>query len=122
MFAILALSGLLVTQAASAAVIDEATGQTDVAYEDLAGGEARAAIPRLQAALAENPGDPALLINLGSAYAAIGDLVLAEQFYRSALSSDEHYRLELANGDWVDSRTAARRGLQILEQRGFALR
>ncbi len=121
MIAILAAS-LLLAQASTATLYSDNAEQTDASYEQLAAGEAQAAIVRLEAALAENPGDPALLINLGSAYAETGDLDRAANAYRAAESSEERYRLELADGQWVDSRTAARRALQTLEARGFALR
>lgn len=122
MIAILAAAGLMLTQASTAALYADGAEQTDAAYEQLAAGEARAAITRLEAALVENPGDPALLINLGSAYAETGDLDRAATAYRAAADSEDRYRLELADGQWVDSRTAARRALQTLEARGFALR
>jgi len=122
MIAILAAAGLMLSQASSATLMGANAEQTDAAYEQLANGEAQTAIVRLEAALAENPGDPALLINLGSAYVETGDLDRAAAAYRAAESSQDRYRLELADGQWVDSRTAARRALQTLEARGFALR
>ena len=121
MIAILAAAGLLLTQSSTTTLIADGTEQTDAAYDQLASGETQAAITRLEAALAENPGDPALLINLGSAYAETGDLNRAAAAYQAAANSEDRYRLELADGQWVDSRTAARRALQTLETRGFAL-
>jgi cytochrome c-type biogenesis protein CcmH/NrfG len=122
MIAIFATAGLFLAQAGTSLPIDDQVEQTDAAYEQLANGQAQAAIVRLEAALLENPGDPALLINLGSAYIGIGDLERAATSYRAAANSEDRYRLELADGQWVDSRTAARRALQTLEARGFALR
>jgi len=121
MIAILAAAGLLLAQSSATTLMDGAE-QTDAAYEQLATGNVLAAISRLETALAENPGDPALLINLGSAYAETGDLTRAAAAYQAAANSEDRYRLELADGQWVDSRTAARRALQTLEARGFALR
>ncbi len=121
MIAILA-AGMFLAQAGTATQIDNSVVQTDAAYEQLANGEARAAIVRLEAALQENARDPALLINLGSAYTEIGDLERAATSYRAAAESSDRYWLELADGQWVDSRSAARRALQTLEARGFALR
>ena len=118
----LATAGLFLAQAGTATQIDNSIVQTDVAFEQLSNGEAQAAIVRLEAALLENAGDPALLINLGSAYTEIGDLERAATYYRAAATSEDRYWLELAGGQWVDSRTAARRALQTLEARGFALR
>lgn len=122
MIAILAAAGILAIQAGSATLIDDSAADTDVAYEQLVAGEAQAAITRLEAVLLENPGDPALLINLGSAYAEIGNLEKAAEAYRAAATSEDRYLLELAGGEWVDSRIAARRALRTLEARGFALR
>ena len=117
-----ALGALLFAQAGSMAVIDEPVlEQHDVAYETLAAGEARNAVTALEALRAENPDDPALLINLGSAYVAIGDLEQAEQSYRAAAASNIRYQLELADGSWVDSRRAARTALLALEQSRMAL-
>ena len=122
MLAELLTGALFFAQAGSAAVIDEPQlEQREVAYEELSAGEARAAVAALEALRAENPGDPALLINLGSAYAAIGDVESAEAAYREAEASDIRYQLELADGSWVDSRRAARTALRALEQSRLAL-
>jgi len=121
MFALLAAAGVLIAQAGSAASLDNSAQDSDVAYAQLVAGETQAAITRLEAVLAENPGDPAILINLGSAYVELGDLDRAAAAYQAAASSEDRYLLELADGQWVDSRTAARRALQTLETRGFAL-
>ncbi len=122
MLANLVFGALMFAQAGSLAVIDEpATEQREVAYDALASGEARAAIAALEALREENPGDPALLINLGSAYAALGDTARAEASYREAASSDIRYQLELADGSWTDSRRAARTALRALEQARLAM-
>ncbi|MWV29028.1 hypothetical protein GRF63_14040 [Erythrobacter sp. GH3-10] len=87
----------------------------DVEYDALVSGKARTAIAQLEQARAENPSDPALLINLGAAYAAVGEYQLAQQAYRDAINSEDRYELELANGDWIDSRRAARLALSSLD-------
>lgn len=116
MFATTTLAALMLAQASTAAPIASTGVEThEVAYETIASGQARAAIEALEMARAENPGDPALLINLGAAYAAVGEYALAEQAYRDALASEDRYELELANGDWIDSRQAARLALLSLE-------
>ena len=121
MSAILALSVLLFAQAGTAATVDSAAQERDVAYTELTNGETQAAITRLEAALVENPDDPALLINLGSAYAEIGNREQAARCYEAAATSDIRYRLELANGDWIDSRRAARMAMNALKERELAL-
>lgn len=96
--------------------------QKDVAYEQVATGESQAAIDRLELLLSENPEDPALLINLGTALQQAGDLEKAADAYRAASESKTRYRLELADGSWVDSRRAARRALMAVEDRMVAMR
>jgi Flp pilus assembly protein TadD len=123
MLANLLFGAALFAQAGSLAVVDEPAGleQHDVAYEALASGEARSAVTALEALRGENPGDPALLINLGSAYAELGQLDRAEACFREAADSTVRYQLELADGSWVDSRRAARTALLNLEQARMAL-
>ncbi len=123
MITTLAMSALLFAQAGSMAINDEpeTTDTLDVAYETLASGEAREAVQTLEALRAENPGEPAILINLGAAYAATGQAEQAAAAYREAIESDIRYRLELADGRWVDSRRAAREALRNLEGAQLAL-
>ena len=90
--------------------------QREVAYEAIAAGHADDAIRAIEAQLARNPDDPALLINLGAAYATRGDTERAAQAYQAAVHSDTRYDLELADGSWTDSRQAARRGLETLQR------
>ncbi|MXO70073.1 tetratricopeptide repeat protein [Altererythrobacter buctensis] len=104
-----------------AVVVSDAIEQRDVAYDTLAAGEAQAAVERLEALRAENPDDPALLINLGSAYAELQQLDRAEAMFRAAAASQVRYQLELADGSWVDSRRAAQTALRQLRDRAVAL-
>lgn len=116
MFATLTTAILMIAQAGPSAATTQPDIETrDVEYERIVSGETREAIAQLEQARAENPEDPALLINLGAAYAAIGEYKLAEQAYRDAIASDDRYELELANGDWIDSRRAAQLALLSLE-------
>lgn len=123
MIALQALVALMVAQAAPPALMAgmNADNQRDAAYEQLTQGETDAAIARLEANLAQNPEDPALLINLGSAWAVRGDKAKAADYYRAAARSDVRYRLELADGEWIDSRAAARLALRTLEQTAVAM-
>jgi Tfp pilus assembly protein PilF len=91
--------------------------QREVAYEALSNGRSAEAVVTLEARLREDPQDPATLINLGTAYARQGETVRAQQAFNAAMTSDTLYRLELADGSWVDSRQAARRALRSLETR-----
>lgn len=93
----------------------------EVAYADLTEGRTDRAIATLQEQLAADPGDPAVLINLGSAYAQRGDRTRADQAYRAAMASSTRYNVELADGSWIDSRQAARIALLRLERAQTAL-
>lgn len=91
--------------------------QREVAYEALSHGRSAEAVVTLEARLRDDPGDPATLINLGTAYARQGDAVRATQAFEAAMTSNTQYQLELADGSWLDSRQAARRALRSLENR-----
>lgn len=90
--------------------------QREVAYQAIAEGRADDAIRAIEARLAKDPDDPALLINLGAAYAKRGDSERAAQAYRAARDSGTRYELELADGTWADSRQAARLALATLQR------
>jgi cytochrome c-type biogenesis protein CcmH/NrfG len=94
--------------------------QRDVAYEQLSSGRAAEAAASLEASLRQDPRDPAMLINLGTAYAQLGEGAQAEKAFRAAMTSGTRYELELADGTWGDSRAVARRALETLD-RGPAL-
>lgn len=123
MFTLILIGAMALAEAENVPVIGapEAIEQHDVAFGALAQGEAREAVANLEALRAENPDDPALLINLGSAYAELGDFARAEACYRAAADSAVRYQLELADGSWIDSRRAAQTALRLLEQRALAL-
>ncbi|WP_347304178.1 tetratricopeptide repeat protein [Croceibacterium sp. TMG7-5b_MA50] len=80
----------------------------EVAYEELMDGQTEAAVSVIEAELAERPGDPALLINLGSAYLRQGRAAEAATLFQQAADSRVRYDLELADGRWMDSRRAAK--------------
>ena len=114
---------LMVSQGSAMAMVEEIrrADQREVAYEELSQGDAHAAVAALEALRADNPNDPALLINLGAAYQTLGDLARAEAAYRAAAGSEIRYQMELADGSWVDSRRAARSALRALEQSRLAM-
>jgi Flp pilus assembly protein TadD len=92
----------------------ELTEQKQVAYEALAEGNVDGALEHLEARRIEDPQDPALLINLGASYARLGRDGEAAAAYQAAMDSQTRYRLELADGRWLDSRRAARMALSTL--------
>jgi len=120
MTATIVLAAMLAAQSVTVSpLLDSDTiEQKDASFEDIAAGNAQRAIVQLQARLDQEPGDPALLINLGAAYQQSGDLERAAAAYRAAVDSRTRYKLELADGSWVDSRRAARRALSDLEAAG----
>lgn len=117
-----AISALMLAQAGPATMIEGDNQTTEVAYEAISNGENVDAIAQLDAALQDNPDDPALLINMGSAHAEMGEFEQAADFYRAAMESDVRYRLELADGQWVDSRRAASLALEVIEGRTLAMK
>jgi Flp pilus assembly protein TadD len=94
-----------------------AAEQREVAYEDIAAGRTAQAIRTIKARLETDPDDPALLINLGAAYARQGDTARAAEAFQAAIDSETRYELELNDGSWVDSRRAARHALETLQGR-----
>lgn len=95
----------------------------EVAFDELSHGQEAAAVARLEEARGTASADPAQLINLGTAYARQGRVDDAAAAYRAAIASDTRYRLELADGSWLDSRDAARLALSQLDKRpAFAMR
>ena len=87
-----------------------------VAYTELKAGENQAAVDKLAAETQLDKRDPSRLINLGTAYARLGRTVEAAAAYDTAIGSPIRYDVELANGDYVDSRWAARTALANLNQ------
>jgi len=122
MFATLVVAPLMMAQAATAQMVEQNYERVDVAYEELVAGDAEAAVLQLEAELAEHGGNPALLINLGSAYAQLGNYERAKFYYRAARDCEEQYQLELANGRWLDSRDAATLALATVELEALAAR
>ena len=80
----------------------------------LAKGDYRQVVAELQKGGLAVSGDPARLINLGTAYAHLGDFDRASDAFRRAMYSDVRYDLELADGSVIDSREAARLALAKL--------
>ncbi len=88
----------------------------DVAYEELATGQAEQAIARIRANRQIESNDPSALINLGTAHARLGRTSEARDFYMAAIASSERHDLQLADGRWMDSRRAARLALTMQAQ------
>lgn len=80
----------------------------DVAYTELADGRDAEALHKLEQSALVQAGDPAALINLGTAYARAGEEAKARASFAAAMASRDRYVLELADGTWVESKVAAR--------------
>lgn len=118
MAATLLMAVALIGQPATAGVAEPAASDhVDVAYEQLAQHRPNAAIERIKANKDLEANDPAALINLGAAYAMLGQNAKAEECYRAAAASDARYELQLADGSWMDSRRLARVAIRNLDKR-----
>ncbi|SEH17636.1 hypothetical protein SAMN05428974_2276 [Sphingopyxis sp. YR583] len=87
-----------------------------VAFAELKAGENRAVVDKLTGDTTLDARDPSRLINLGTAYARLGRTAEAAAAFDNAIGSPIRYDVELANGDYVDSRWAARTALANLNQ------
>jgi len=105
--------------AAAQSIVVVTAPQTDetvlpVAFAELRAGENQAAVEKLTGETQLDARDPSRLINLGTAYARLGRTADAKAAYEAAAASPIRYDLELANGDYMDSRWAARTALTNL--------
>ena len=118
----IALAALAVALSPSAVLAEPAAGsdRVDVAFDALSKGHTADALEQLRQSQAVRDGDPAALINLGTAYARQGRIAEARAAYRAAMNSDTRYELELSNGSWSDSREAARVALERLDRKSGA--
>lgn len=91
----------------------------DVGYAELVTGQDRAAIEAIENCDTLAQDDPARLINHAVALARVGDYDAARERFEAAARSEDRYRLETANGEWVDLRVLARRGLAMLTRGEF---
>ena len=88
--------------------------RVDVAYEEVRQGRNEAAIARIMRNRELDADDPAAMINMGTAYARMGRESDARVCFIRAIASRERYDLELADGQWMDSRRAARKAHELL--------
>lgn len=94
----------------------ESPAPLPVAYAELNAGDNRAALAKLTAETGIDARDPSRLINLGTAYARLGRTDDAAAMYHAAIDSPVRYDLELSDGQYVDSRWAARTALASLRE------
>lgn len=93
-------------------------------YAALLQGNYPAALEQMQAAEEVSPAarrDPARLINMGLAYAKMGDVASARKHYQAAIGAPTSFDIILSDGRVMDSRVAARHALRRLDL-GYASR
>jgi hypothetical protein len=110
----LVLASLLFAQATPAITVEAPFGVDDVGYRELIAQRPADAIARIEANRTLEVDDPAAQINLGTAKARLGDHAAAIGHYRAAIASRQRYDLELADGNWMDSRAAGRLAVRML--------
>jgi Tfp pilus assembly protein PilF len=116
----LALAAAFAVALAPAAALAESSASSDridLAFDALSQGRTSEAIQQLRLSQAMKDGEPAALINLGSAYAKQGQVEKARWAYRRALTSDIRADVQLSDGTWTDSRRAALMALEKLNAR-----
>lgn len=86
-----------------------------VGYEPLVEGRDAAAVEELNANTELTGDDPVRLINLGIAYARQGRTEEARAMFTAAMTNDDRFVLEVASGEWKDSRHLARLALKMLD-------
>lgn len=97
------------------------TEEPQLAAGILVSGQPAEAIAMLEREHELTPYDPAILINLGVAYAQAGDEAKAHDAFIDAARASQSVQVVTADGTQTDSRTLARRGLRLLERTDFAL-
>lgn len=91
----------------------------DLGAQSLAAGSADQALLMLEPASVAAPRDPAVLINLGIAYAQKGDDARARAAFEAAAASDEVVELDTVDGNVTDSQRLARKALKMLARGEF---
>ncbi|WP_181443620.1 tetratricopeptide repeat protein [Porphyrobacter sp. YT40] len=92
---------------------------SELAVQPLVAGRSDQALVTLERASAADPQDPALLINLGIAYAQAGEDAKARAAFENAAACDEVIELDTADGQTTDSRRLARKALKMLARGEF---
>ena len=91
----------------------------DLAVRALASGRDTQALATLEKAALADPHDAAVLINLGIAYARVGEDAKARTAFEQALACHEVVEVNTADGTATDSRRLARRAIKMLERGEF---
>ena len=111
-----ALAGSPIANDDAAAIAQSAT---EFAADLIMAGDKQKALIRLEQRLEAAPNDPAILINLGIAYAQMGYDSKARASFEDALACPKPQELAIADGRTLDSRRLARQALQMLDRGEF---
>ena len=88
-----------------------------IGYEALMRGDNERAVFQIMANEQVSSGDPAKLLNLGRAYARMGDTDEAAKMFKAVLESRDSVDLVLADGSVMNSKVAARKAYASLQRR-----
>lgn len=91
----------------------------ELAARTLAAGRGNEALVTLEKASIADPHDPAVLINLGIAYAQAGQETKARAAFQQAIACHEVIELDTADGTSTDSRRLARKAIRMLDRGEF---
>lgn len=106
----------LAVSLASPALAQDRAGEVgypvgSLGYDALLRGDVRAAEAQLERDNGVAATDPARLINLGYVHMRAGRFITAQTLFQAVRDSEEHFTVELANGETADTREVARRAL-----------
>lgn len=110
------LAAALVAAVAAPAFAQDRAGEVgypvgSLGYDALVRGDVRAAEVQLERGNGVSATDPARLINLGYVHMRAGRYITAQTIFQTVRDSEEHFTVELANGETADTRDVARRAL-----------
>ena len=88
-----------------------------IGYEALMRGDNERAVFQIMANEQISNGDPAKLLNLGSAHARMGHTNEAAKIFKAVLESRDSVDLVLADGSMMNSKVAARKAYASLQRR-----
>ncbi|WOE75834.1 tetratricopeptide repeat protein [Alterisphingorhabdus coralli] len=117
--ALTALAGVMALPTAASAQNEAALNDIEAervpGNDDLKQGKVTEAIAALEAARRAEGNDPAILINLGQAYARAGDHGKARKMLIKARDNRRDYDMMLSSGEVISSRDAAVAALRWLD-------
>jgi len=104
-------------QAQPGAVDEISYPRGSIGYEALMRGDNQRAISQIMASEQVSKHDPAKLLNLGRAYARIGQIEQAEGYFKAVMQARDSVDLVLADGRVMNSKVVAREAFANLQKR-----